>query len=60
MCPASWQVFKKKSGDFLRYLRHSAKDPHGPQRIWTAGEAENDFRQKRTAAGKRVRLVGRS
>ena len=46
------QVFKKKSGDFLRYLRNSAKDPNGPGRIWTAGEAENAFRKKRTAEGK--------
>ena len=45
------QVFKKKSGDFLRYLRNSAKDPNGPGRIWTAGEAENAFRKKRTAEG---------
>ena len=45
------QVFKKKTGDFLRYLRNSAKDPNGPGRIWTAGEAENEFRKKRMAAG---------
>ncbi|CAL1153764.1 unnamed protein product [Cladocopium goreaui] len=45
------EVFKKKTGDFLRYLRNSAKDPNGPGRIWTAGEAENEFRKKRMAAG---------
>ena len=52
------QVFKKKSGDFLRYLRNSAKDPNGPGRIWTAGEAENAFRKKRTAEGKGGEVVG--
>ncbi|CAJ1438836.1 unnamed protein product [Effrenium voratum] len=45
------QVFKKKSGDFLRYLRSSAKDPNGPGRIWTAGEPEHDFRKQRAAEG---------
>eukprot|EP00913_Durusdinium_trenchii_P034050 g31872.t1 len=45
------EVFKKKSGDFLRWVRSTGKDPNGPGRIWTAGEAENDFRQKRMSEG---------
>ncbi|CAE7567204.1 mdh [Symbiodinium natans] len=44
-------AFKKKSGDFLRYLRGSAKDPNGPGRIWTAGEDQYDYRNQRTANG---------
>ena len=44
-------TFKENSGKLLRYIRDSKKDPRGPGRIWTAGELEHDFRQKRAAAG---------
>lgn len=45
------QSFRKHTGEFLRFLRASKKDPTGPGRIWTAGEVENDHRQKRAAQG---------
>ena len=44
-------TFKKNTGDLIRFVRGSAKDPTGPGRIWTAGEPENDCRLSRTAAG---------
>jgi len=43
--------FKSNSGEFLRAVRASAKDPKGPGRIWTAGEPEFDARNDRTANG---------
>lgn len=45
------ETFKTNSGNLLRFLRNSAKDPRGPGRIWTAGEPEWDNRKARTAAG---------
>jgi len=47
----SLNTFKRNTGQFLRFLRESKKDPTGPGRIWTAGEPEWDSRQYRTAAG---------
>jgi L-2-hydroxycarboxylate dehydrogenase (NAD+) len=44
-------TFKQNSGNLLRYIRESTKDPQGPGRIWTAGEPENDARVRRTALG---------
>ena len=35
----------------MRGLRASTKDPHGPGRIWTAGEPESDAFADRTAQG---------
>mmetsp|Transcript_99291 Transcript_99291/g.194981 ORF Transcript_99291/g.194981 Transcript_99291/m.194981 type:complete len:454 (-) Transcript_99291:318-1679(-) len=45
------EVFKKNAGELLRFIRGSAKDPRGPQRIWTAGEFEHDTRKKRHSEG---------
>ena len=43
--------FKANAGALLRGLRASTKDPHGPGRIWTAGEPESDAFADRTAQG---------
>lgn len=34
--------FKQNTGNFLRALRDSEKDPKGPGRIYTAGELEHE------------------
>lgn len=34
--------FKNNTGEFLRALRNSEKDPKGPGRIYTAGELEHE------------------
>lgn len=49
LCPL--ETFKKNVGNLLRYIRASRKSPLGPGRIWTAGEPENDAREKRNAQG---------
>ena len=45
------EVFKHNSGELLRFIRNSKKDPTGPGRIWTAGEPENDARVSRMEKG---------
>lgn len=44
-------VFKQNSGNLLRKLRSTQKDPKGPGKIWTAGEPEWENRQERKANG---------